>query len=512
MTKLKPKKRRGVLESFLNSGFDDKMLQDASRLVEEVTNPVNISDITGKYIKNEKGTPKEQYRNNIGTPKEHHRNTIGTPKEHHRNTIGTPSKKLDVSDIERKSIKNEGTPKEHHRNTIGTPSKKSHDNKTITSSEEHHRNNIGTPKEHHRNTIGTPKEHDKKIAKKTKTTSKKEHHRNTSIRLPAKQFDVYNWLKSNGVNSSFNKALILKETGIAYMTIRKAIWKLESSNIISLNYDRSLKEFEYKLNTNVNVEGPKKDIIKTKKEHHRNTIGTPKEHDRNTIGTPSLSSSSLLLKNNTTSKASEILETEIELGYWRQKNLSPKQFLSWLKLFNDDVDLLIESLSYCAFAMVDLNEEKEKPVRNVFSWFFKIVEKTGSYPKPKGYKSCRQKLIENKERVLKEKKDEIERLEKLTKEESELNQELEYQKILQNKEGEDYKWCFNRLNDFTKKLPENHSVFRTLMKKAFEDLQIVKQIREILKDKNKENQELIEKYKINYPELVELVLNEKTEQ
>jgi len=219
-----------------------------------------------------------------------------------------------------------------------------------------------------------------------------------------------------------------------------------------------------------------------------------------------LSSSSLFLKNNTTSKATEILETDIELGYWRQKNLSPKQFLSWLKLFNDDIDLLIESLSYCAFAMVDLKEEKEKPVRNVFSWFFKIVEKTGSYPKPKGYKSCRQKLIENKERVLKEKKEEIERLEKLNKEESELNQELEYQRMFQNKEGEDYKWCFNRLNDFTKKLPETHSVFRTLMKKAFDELQVIKQISELSKDESKENQELIEEYKKSHPELVELVL------
>ena len=308
---------------------------------------------------------------------------------------------------------------------------------------------------------------------------------------------------------------ISNTTQIPYESVRKAISKLVKTGFIldKKKYQNgNFQGLKYTLDENLcsNFAGHSigHSIGQTTGHSEGQTIGhsigrTLHRTDQNLN---SLSSSSLLLKNKTTSKATEILETEMELGYWRQKNLSPKQFLSWLKLFNDDIDLLIESLSYCAFAMVDLNEEKEKPVRNVFSWFFKIVEKTGSYPKPKGYKSCRQKLIENKERILKEKKEEIERLEKLNKEESKLNQELEYQKMLQNKEGEDYKCCFNRLNDFTKKLPENHSVFRSLMKKAFDELHIVKQIREISKDNNEENQKLIEEYRKNFPELVEQLL------
>ncbi len=64
-----------------------------------------------------------------------------------------------------------------------------------------------------------------------------------------------------------------------------------------------------------------------------------------------------------------------------------------MKTAECNLENMIQYLCYCRFEMVDLGMEESKPVKNVFNWFFKILERTGSYSKPKGYKSYWEKQI-----------------------------------------------------------------------------------------------------------------------
>ncbi|KPA10710.1 hypothetical protein MHK_009085, partial [Candidatus Magnetomorum sp. HK-1] len=99
---------------------------------------------------------------------------------------------------------------------------------------------------------------------------------------------------------------------------------------------------------------------------------------------PTPLSSSRFLNKNSSSKIKitdieVIIESHPELGYWRQKKLTPKQFLNWLRITQCKIETMILYLSYCAFDMV--NNEKEKNIKKtVFDYFFRIIEKAGHYP------------------------------------------------------------------------------------------------------------------------------------
>jgi len=320
---------------------------------------------------------------------------------------------------------------------------------------------------------------------------------------------------------------ISNSTGVPYGTLRRSIDKLISNRLILSKKhfrDGAFRGIKFELNNPLcdkfktwqNSEQLSEHLSEQLSEH----LNENSENEKN-----SLSSSSSSKETKTTSKnenfseeknkkinlseIERILQSHPELGYWRNLNLTPRQTSHWIKIAGCSIDLMILYLSYCAFDMVENGQEK-KLRKTPFDYFFRIIEKTGHYPKPKNYKSHERKKIEDQERMIAEKEKEIEKLKELNVREEEIQLEHEYQKMLQNKESEDYRWCFNNLNDFTKKLPETHSVFRTLMRKTFEDLQIVKQIRKILSANNEESHLLMEEYKQTYPKLVDKVLEERS--
>ena len=157
--------------------------------------------------------------------------------------------------------------KEQDSNTKGTPKEQDKQAKSNTKV---------TPREHQKGVTVTPLFDKKKQDSNTKVTPSKGNRTETpSQKLPRQQFKVYNWFTSRGYKGTFNKALIMRETGIAYHTIRKALWKFEDLELISLKYDRSVKEFEYNINPNIDVTGPGREQKGTLSEHQSNNIGTP---------------------------------------------------------------------------------------------------------------------------------------------------------------------------------------------------------------------------------------------
>jgi hypothetical protein len=102
--------------------------------------------------------------------------------------------------------------------------------------------------------------------------------------------------------------------------------------------------------------------------------------------------------------------------------------------------------------MVDLNLEESKPIDNVFNWFFKIISKAGSYPKPKGYKSFEDKQVEQERTALKEKEKRIAELRSLSRKKWELDREETFWEMMADPESKLYRKCYGNLNNFAKNL------------------------------------------------------------
>jgi hypothetical protein len=241
-----------------------------------------------------------------------------------------------------------------------------------------------------------------------------------------------------------------------YITVRKAINKLEVIGIIELSYDSCQKIYEYKINKNKRLKLAK----------NINTISGSYQ-DQSNIGSQSLISSSSI-NNTTTNETKKILLNHPELGYWRQKGLNAKQMTDWMKVAGCSYESIIQYLCYCRFEMVDKNLENTKPVENVFNWFFKILEKTGSYPKPKDYKSFKEKQLEQDRQIAEHKEKEAQEVKELYRRKLKAERDKEFWKMMDDEGCELFKICFERLNEFQKKRKKGRG-FEMSMRKVFDD-------------------------------------------
>ncbi len=194
---------------------------------------------------------------------------------------------------------------------------------------------------------------------------------------------------------------------------------------------------------------------------------------------PHYSSSSLLFKKTTTTKVenhndtnsrteaiAKVLATHPELGYWRQKNLSAKQVEQWMELTGASLESMIQSLCHCRFEMVDMDLERLKNVNNVFNWFYRVIERIGYYPTPKGYKSYQEKQLELEQKLLAEKQERLKALEEIQRQRREVERELAFREMLAAPESELYQECFRRLNNYAKQTKLS-SIFERAMREAF---------------------------------------------
>ena len=337
-------------------------------------------------------------------------------------------------------------------------------NKSISkeATEYQHSNDTVTPQERPKNDILTDKKQLKSnLIPDNKATTKYHLSNNlneTKIVLPKLQYEVYIWLKNLGITGSFNKPFLVEQTGIKYPTVRKSLNSLKSNKIIKLDYSYSTREHYYEINTSIHVEGPQS-----------NRILPPKEQVNNNKVAPSLSSSRF--NNNKKSISKEkileienILQTHPELGYWRELKLTAKQVYNWLKIADCNLDLMIKYLSYCAFDIVNEN----KKIRNPFNYFFRVIEKSGQYPKSSSYKSHQKKKIEDMEKIIAEQEAEAKKLENLRQKKWKVEKNLKFQKMMNDPESSLYKKCFSRLNNFSKTL--KGSLLEKSMKGAYEEL------------------------------------------
>ena len=241
------------------------------------------------------------------------------------------------------------------------------------------------------------------------------------------------------------------------ITVRVSIKRLQALNILTLHYDRCHKVLDYKMDFSIPVSLNKNIGIVSESYPYRNGV----------VSAPNNSSS--FLKKPTTFDLAFEFQQEPEMAYWRQKGVTPKQISEWCKTVQCSPEQIIDYLSYCRYEMVDLNLEETKPVKTVVNWFYKILEKTGSYPKPKGYKSFAEKRLEEQRALLAQRENEAKAAEELYRKKIQLEQDKAFWEMMNNNESELYKKCYARLNDFIKNRPKGKS-FEMSMRKAFVDL------------------------------------------
>jgi hypothetical protein len=182
----------------------------------------------------------------------------------------------------------------------------------------------------------------------------------------------------------------------------------------------------------------------------------------------SLISSSSLLKETTTNTAFTIIENHPELGYWRQKGLKQRQIQNWMQEFDMSENDIIDFLCYCRFDMVDNDREEKDRIKDVFAWFYKIVQKTGAYPKPNNYMSYQERQIEREKARLDELKRQAEELRKIRHEATKAEFGLQFEQMLQNPEDPIYQECYEKLPPVMKKRGKKGSiVFEKAMKAEF---------------------------------------------
>ena len=120
--------------------------------------------------------------------------------------------------------------------------------------------------------------------------------------------------------------------------------------------------------------------------------------------------------------------------------------------------------------MVNLGVEESKPIKNVFNWFFKIIEKTGSYPQPNGYKSHEEKQLEAEHEIVTQREKEAQEAKKLYQRKIEAEQDKKFWDMMNDPESDLYKQCFDSLNSFAKKQPTTGKGFEMSMRVAFDSL------------------------------------------
>lgn len=189
-----------------------------------------------------------------------------------------------------------------------------------------------------------------------------------------------------------NMEILVAETGIAYGTARKAIDVLiQEGYVISKNRHNghAFRGFEYSMNNHlcslyvarIRGEQPTEQSIWQTIKQSNNQPGnqTPGQTNKQTL--PSFSSSSFEEKTTTSKPAEEILN-DPELRFWAGEGVTEKQVQTWMAEFQMSVEEIVMSLRYGRFDILERGD-----VQNSANWFYKILTRTGYYPKPSNYRS-----------------------------------------------------------------------------------------------------------------------------
>lgn len=278
------------------------------------------------------------------------------------------------------------------------------------------------------------------------------------ISLSQKQSQVFLWLKERGEVGVFNKPEIQHSLQMPYITVRKAIQKLEVLEIVQLNYDNCQKIYDYKLNLKKEIKLSKRISIRSGSYPYNNSDTSPSL----------ISSSSSKIKKPTTEIIENIFISDPELGYWQELNLKPQQIKKWMNEIQINLEDVIDSLKHCRFDLIDNGLLESKPVRDPLSWVYKRLKQYGFYHAPKGYVSFEDKAIQRAKDRLKKKKERAKELAAIREAELEAERRVEFEKMMADPESDIYKKCFKKLNKIEKRLKGKGLV--ASMRNAFDNI------------------------------------------
>ena len=202
------------------------------------------------------------------------------------------------------------------------------------------------------------------------------------------------------------------------------------------------------------------------------TIGQPDNQSNSQPDNQSISYNSSS-SNYTTTTDVEVIDQKIlnsnDMGYWKQKGLTTKQIKKWMADFNFSSDLIKSYLCFCAYEMVDLDLENKKNIQKPIDWFFKIIEKTGGYPRPKNYKSYEEKLLEKEREILIEKEKVANEQKEIYDKKIKAEEDKKFWEMMNNPTSDLYKTCYEKINDIAKR-KKTGLIFESAMRTAFEKL------------------------------------------
>jgi len=269
-----------------------------------------------------------------------------------------------------------------------------------------------------------------------------------------------------------NMDIVVAETGVAYGTARAGIDVLIREGYITYkarHNGHNFRGFEYAMNNHLcslyaaRIHGDQNEQSagQTIRQSSNQTINQTMRQVIGQTGNQALAvvSSYKDLQSTTT----ENLETtdllrDPELAYWKEKGVSNRKIHDWADEFQMPVDQVIQSLKYCRYEMVVLNQEEEKQIAKPDNWFYKIMQRSGVYPKPTNYKSLVEIRAEQMEQAAREAAEARER-------QIAAEQELAFQNILSNTTSDAYKELLSRVSDFAREM--GGKALETAMREIF---------------------------------------------
>jgi len=228
----------------------------------------------------------------------------------------------------------------------------------IVSPKDHHNTATVSSQEQYGNDILSPLEQDHISITKVSPSNQK-------VSLPKQSTMVYDWFLKRGFKGTFNKGLIVRETNIPYITIRKSINKLIKSNILRVSYDMSLKQFDYEISTEIEVK--------------RSSVVSGSYQDRSKIISSSYIEEEDIYNLLLLEKFHLMYPSLHNIGFERAQIQDVVQ--SW-KLNSIDLKDLPESFQRAEYAVENKSFKMNDPLNYVYSALMK-----GVFRKPPGYKS-----------------------------------------------------------------------------------------------------------------------------
>lgn len=131
-----------------------------------------------------------------------------------------------------------------------------------------------------------------------------------------------------------------------------------------------------------------------------------------------------------------------EMFYWEEAGLAERHAMAWCKEFDIPVEELRQQLAWARWDMVE--NRKEETVENPVNWLYGVFRRTGGcYPRPENYLSpierrCRDMETEAKQR------------EEARKRVRQIEIDLEFQKTMDDPDGDEYHQLYAQLTDYEK--------------------------------------------------------------